>query len=1186
MKSKLFRLFFLLTLLVGIVFVSNASAVVSWDLTNSVLVIYGEDAMTDYASSSSVPWYNNRTSIKKIVISDGVTSIGKNAFYGCSSLTSISISDSVTSIGENAFSGCSSLTSITISDSVTSIGENAFAGCFSLVSINIPSDVTSIGKAAFINCTSLAKVTFSNNATSIGAFAFYDCSSLESINIPNSVTFIGECAFAYCSSLTSINIPSSVTSIAADTFARCTALVSITIPNSITSIGEDAFSGCSSLTSINIPNSVTSIGKKVFSDCSSLTSINIPDSVTSIGEFAFSRCSSLTSISIPSSMTFIERYMFEDCSSLTCINISDSVTSIGEGTFSGCSSLTSIFLPDSITSIGEVTFFRCSSLTSISLPNSLTFIERYMFEDCSSLISINIPDSVTSIGEGAFCGCSSLTSITIPDSVTDIYEYVFWGCRSLAHLTIDDIATLEVFLKHTNCDVIQDDEYGCITIFDNLKSLDVRNATSIDSKMFSDFINLEEISLPFIGASATATGSAAAVFGYVFGTNTSGEYVEADQYYSSTSYATYRIPTSLKTVHITNATQIPYGAFDGCSGIDYISLNEGVTTISQNAFADCGFLSLYMPKSVTRIGTGAFSGTDIEMMYVSMNSYCHTYAVNNNIPYTFYDYFPVTDMALTENSVTMDEGKTHTLTAVITPENATYPGVTWESSDTSVATVAADGTVTAVNRGKATITATTDEGGFTDSCEITVLRRVTSVALDYSTVYVGVGNAKILTATVSPALASDPSVIWTSSDTNVASVNGGIVTAVGYGTAVITATTNDGGFTAQCVVTTTTPVTGVALNTAKITATVGHSQTLTAIITPTDAYDKTVTWKSSDTSIAVVSNNGIVTIVGDGTATITATTNDGGFTATCVVTTADPVTAVNLNKTTDILYVGDTVTLVATVSPATADPTVTWKSSNNSVATVNNSGVVTAVSAGTTIITATSSDGTKSASCTITVSDANTDVPDADVPQIVLTGTKTSADTTVTVDVSIANNPGFISLNLEIDYDPTYLTLTGITANNGVGATFTKAQSYTKVPYNFAWSSTDNVYYNGSLATLTFTVSADAPDGVYPITVSYYKGVNGSYTDGVDVNFDTDYNPLNLAYISGNIAVTGYTPGDADGNASINDRDATYMLRYLAGWNISDIVIDALDVDGSGTINDRDATLLLRYLAGWDIELK
>lgn len=835
---------------------------------------------------------------------------------------------------------------------------------------------------------------------------------------------------------------------------------------------------------------------------------------------------------------------------ITTVVISDGITYIGCHAFDDCNNLSSITIPDSVTNIGYKAFYNCESLSSITIPDSVTSIGAYAFSYCKSLSSITIPDSVTTIGKHAFYNCDSLSSITIPDSVTTIGDYAFDDCSSLTKLSIGN------------------------------------GITAINSKVFSSCTKLEEISLPFVGTSATATGSAEAVFGYVFGKNTSGEYVETDQYYSSTAYATYHIPTSLKTVHITNATQIPYGAFDGCSGIEYISLNEGVTTISQNAFADCGFLSLYMPKSVTRIGTGAFSGTDIEMMYVSMNSYCHTYAKNNNIPYTVYDYFPVTDMALTENSVTMDEGKTHTLTAVITPENATYPGVTWVSSDTSVATVAADGTVTAVNRGKATITATTDEGGFTDSCEITVLRRVTSVALDYSTVYVGVGNAKILTATVSPALASDPSVIWTSSDPNVATVSGGIVTAVGYGTAVITATTNDGGFTAQCVVTTTTPVTGVALNTAKITATVGHSQTLTAIITPTDAYDKTVTWKSSDTSVAVVSNNGIVTIVGDGTATITATTNDGGFTASCVVTTADPVTAVNLNKTTDILYVGDTVTLVATVSPATADPTVTWKSSNNSVATVNNSGVVTAVSAGTAIITATSQDGTKSASCTITVSDANTDVPDADVPQIVLTGAKTSADTTVTVDVSIANNPGFISLNLEINYDTTYLTLTGITANSGVGATFTKAQSYTKVPYNFAWSSTDNVYYNGSLATLTFTVSADAPDGVYPITVSYYKGVNGNYTDGIDVNFDTNYEPLNLSYVSGNIAVTSYTPGDADGSGSINDRDATYMLRYLAGWDISGIVIDALDVDGSGTINDRDATLLLRYLAGWDVELK
>ena len=204
--------------------------------------------------STTAPWNPQRDKIKTIVIKDGVTSIGKNAFYK------------------------SGLTSVTIPNSVTTIGEFAFEFCYSLTSIAIPNSVTSIGYSAFFKCSALTYIT-----------------------IPNSVTSIGNLAFAYCSSLTSITIPNSVTSIGYGGFSNCNSLTSVTIPNSVTSIGELAFGGCYSLTSIAIPNSVTSIGERAFSGCSGLTSITIPNSVTSIGERAFFNCSSLTSITFEGS---------------------------------------------------------------------------------------------------------------------------------------------------------------------------------------------------------------------------------------------------------------------------------------------------------------------------------------------------------------------------------------------------------------------------------------------------------------------------------------------------------------------------------------------------------------------------------------------------------------------------------------------------------------------------------------------------------------------------------------------------------------------------------------------------------------------------------------------------------------------------------------------------------------------
>lgn len=246
---------------------------------------------------------------------------------------------------------------------------------------------------------------------------------------------------------------------------------------------------------------------------------------------------------------------------------------------------------------------------------------------------------------------------------------------------------------------------------------------------------------------------------------------------------------------------------------------------------------------------------------------------------------------------------------------------------------------------------------------------VTGVSLSKSETALTVGASETLTATVSPENANNKNVSWKSDDTAVATVDqNGKVTAVGEGEAIITATTEDGKYTATCTVKVSpAPVAanGVTLTPDKTTLNVGEKQTLTATVLPAYATNKNVTWVSSDTSVATV-ENGVVTAVGKGTATITVTTEDGGYTATCEVTVKLPVSAVTLNETSTALVVGNTKQLTATVAPANADDsTVTWKSGNTNVATVDQTGKVTAVGVGTTTITATA--GGKSATCTVTV---------------------------------------------------------------------------------------------------------------------------------------------------------------------------------------------------------------------------
>ena len=274
----------------------------TWILDDTgTLTISGTGAMANYEyyGSGQAPWYANRNSITAAVIEDGVTSIGKYAFYNCTKLESITIADSVTSIGRSAFERCAKLASVTLSEGLTTIDSRAFWDCTSLESITIPEGVTYIGGSAFSICSSLESITIPASVTSIGTGAFRGCTKLTdlqvaednpSFSVRDGVLFSKDGTMLY----QAVGSPSGA----------------YTIPEGVTSIGDSAFSECSSLESITIPEGVTSIGGYAFEYCASLESITIPASVTSIGSGAFSDCDSLKTLEFRGNAPSLDSWTF------------------------------------------------------------------------------------------------------------------------------------------------------------------------------------------------------------------------------------------------------------------------------------------------------------------------------------------------------------------------------------------------------------------------------------------------------------------------------------------------------------------------------------------------------------------------------------------------------------------------------------------------------------------------------------------------------------------------------------------------------------------------------------------------------------------------------------------------------------------------------------------------------------
>lgn len=481
----------------------------------------GAGAFTRCTNLTSVTIDGNPDNMNGNIVEGMEYQIGDSAFLSCSSLTKLQLPEGITTIGSSAFQGCSELEWIVLPETVTTIGNGAFYSCSKLSQIKLPARVESLGYCAFSYCSNLASVELSPALTEIEHHTFEYCSALENIVIPEGVREIGNEAFEFCGNLKYAVIPSSVESIGVFPFFDCddliiyaekdssamlfadnenngvkaipvtkaTGPVSVTprgwiymthdgeaeivgytgtflaveIPSdidgiSVTSVAGRVFKDME-ITSLEFPESVTKLGDDLCSGCTKLDEIQFSTIMTRIGDNAFAGCSSLYRVALPSSVNYIGSHAFDGCSKLSTVIFADrdayspAEIEMGIYAFYNCD-LDSVDIPVGVKDIGEYTFYGNKNLANVVLPEGLEHVSSHAFHGCAKIEALKLPSTLTYIWEYAFAGCEGLKEIEIPDKVTNIEQRAFVDCTALKKANI--LSNVKKFGTRVfeNCDAL------------------------------------------------------------------------------------------------------------------------------------------------------------------------------------------------------------------------------------------------------------------------------------------------------------------------------------------------------------------------------------------------------------------------------------------------------------------------------------------------------------------------------------------------------------------------------------------------------------------------------------------------------------------------------------------------------------------------------------------------------------
>ena len=619
-------------------------------------------------------WNLHFDEVKKVVISEGVTSIGANAFKNCKQLSEIDIADSVESIGYCAFAGCVSLKEISIPKNVKTIGRSAFGNCelldtFDFNATDIMKSYNEDGSEWFSSVNGSMKFDESDDpdihldiptsvkTLSIGADVKWvpKIISIKTIVFKEGVTQVPDRACKELDKLSSVCLPMTLTRIGNFAFYGCNSIESITIPAQVEYIGTDAFDNCLSLETLNF-NALNCCN--IWNDCFNSTpvkTINI-----GIGVNVLPKISTIEKVSFAEGSVKVPDNAFSHCAKLTDVYLPGSIEAIGNHAFEYCEKLRSVRIPQNLKTVGIAAFLACYNLRDAELPSTLTRIESGSFDNCTSLPNIAIPDSVEYIGRYAFYGCVTASEVTIPNKVKYIGFAAFGSCNGLESVIFNatdcSVNIDDIFYNSSNISTVK---IGTgVTTIPNAFIKDSKRITAITipntvriigSEAFSGTA-LTEITLPesveeighmafakiadlreinFNAANVERTEDPfinSGLKGMVVNFGDSVVRIPNDMFWPNNYWIGPAFNSSVVKVNFgKNIKEIGSNAFASCERIEELRLPESLEVIGNGAFRDCtGLTELTIPEGICNIASGAFTNcSSVEVINYNAKS-CET----------------------------------------------------------------------------------------------------------------------------------------------------------------------------------------------------------------------------------------------------------------------------------------------------------------------------------------------------------------------------------------------------------------------------------------------------------------------------------------------------------------------------------------------------------------------------------